>query len=185
VVEGDDNFYWRSGGVITVGGGDPVYQAEFVHQLLRRCQERGINTAIETAGHSNFINLEKICQYANQIYFDIKHIDPLKHKNFTGVTNNLILENFKKITETFPYTPITVRTPIVPGFNDFKEVIESIASFLGSAKNLKEYELLPYHGLGESKYEKLGNTYSLKALKPPSKDYLSLLQSIADRCKKV
>lgn len=179
VVEGDDNFYWRSGGGITVGGGDPVYQADFTQQLLRKCQESGIDTAIETAGYANFIDLKKISQHANLIFYDIKHIDPVKHKRFTGVTNELILDNIKRLSNTFPQTPIIVRTPIVPGFNDSDEVIESIINFLSGMKNLMNYELLPYHGFGEPKYRKLGRNYALEGLQPPSKEHMVELKKIA------
>lgn len=179
VVEGDDSFYWRSGGGITVGGGDPVYQADLTRQLLSKCKESGIDTAIETAGHANFADLEKICQHANFILYDIKHIDPVKHKTFTGVTNELIFDNLKRLSDVFPQTPITVRTPVIPGFNDSEEVIESIVHFLGGVKNLLKYELLPYHSFGESKYYKLGRNYPLKGLQPPDKEHMVRLKRIA------
>jgi pyruvate formate lyase activating enzyme len=178
VVEGDDNFYWRSGGGITVGGGDPVYQADTTRQLLSKCKESGIDTAIETAGYANFVNLEKICQHANSILYDIKHIDPVKHKTFTGVTNELILDNLKRLSDAFPKTPITVRTPVIPGFNDSEEVIESIVYFLKGIRSLLKYELLPYHSFGEAKYYKLGRNYSLKGLQPPDKEYMERLKKI-------
>lgn len=181
MVKGDDAFYWRSGGGITVGGGDPVYQAEFTRQLLGKCKERGMDTAIETAGYANFADLEKISQYANLIHYDIKHIDPVKHKKFTGVSNELILDNLIRLSNTFPQTPIIVRTPIIVGFNDSEEVIESIVNFLRGVRKLIKYELLPYHGFGESKYYSLGRCYSLVGVQPPNKEHMVRLKKIVNK----
>jgi glycyl-radical enzyme activating protein family len=178
LVEDDQSFYWRSGGGITVGGGDPVFQAEFTRQLLRACQASSIHTAIETAGYANFSDLEKISEYADLIMFDVKHIDSVKHKSLTGVHNELILANLKRLSATFPQVPIIVRTPIVPGFNDSEEVIQSIVNFISSISNLIKYELLPYHAFGEAKYHNLGRKYLLEGLASPDKEHMTKLNEI-------
>ncbi len=178
VVQGDDSFYWRSGGGITVGGGDPICQPDFTRHLLSKCRDIGIDTAIETSGHGNFTELVKISQHANLVYYDIKHIDPVKHKAFTGVTNELILENLVRLGRESPQTPIIVRTPVIPGFNDSEEVIKSIVNFLDGIKNLLKYELLPYHAFGESKYYKLGRRYALAGFPPPGKELMMRLKEI-------
>ncbi|MFC1929752.1 radical SAM protein [Chloroflexota bacterium] len=156
-------------------------QADFVYELLKACHNRGIDTAIETCGYADWQDLEKVCRYANSVFFDIKHADPHKHKELTGVDNKLILDNLEKLSRSFRETPIVVRTPIVPGLTDSKENIEAIASFLAKIKNLKAYELLPYHRFGESKYRQLGKQFSLDACQPPAKEHLEKLEKAVQK----
>lgn len=179
ITEEDSNFYARSGGGLTLGGGDPLSQPRFVCRLLQSAQERGIDTAVETAGHSTWGDLEDICMYANTVFFDIKCIDPRKHKKETGITNELILENFQKLCRTFQRLSIIVRTPVIPGFNDTKTDIEAIVGFLKASKAHSDYELLPYHSFGESKYHQLGKKYYLTGLQSPSTEHINSLRIIA------
>jgi len=181
IIEEDTPFYSRSGGGITVGGGDPLSQVDFVHELLKECQGRGIDTAIETAGYGRWRDVEKICRYANLVFYDIKCLDSEKHKIFTGVPNELILENLKKISLYFPQIQIIVRTPVIPGFNDSAEEVLAVVNFLKNIENLKGYELLPYHGFGEPKYSRLGREYRCNGLKPPPPEQMHFLKSIADK----
>jgi len=170
-----DSASWRSNGGITVSGGEPLLQSEFVSSLFKECRKRGINTAIETSGYARWENIEKVCRYTDLIFYDIKHMDADKHKECTGVSNELILENLLKISSSFPQTPVIVRTPIIPGFNDTEENIDATIEFLSKVKNLKDYELLGYHAFGQPKYRQLGRQYLLEGLKPPGKDYISEL----------
>jgi len=181
VVEEDSAFYWRSGGGITVSGGEPLSQAEFVHELLKFCRERGIDTAVEISGYANWEDVEMVCRYANLIFYDIKHIDSNTHKAFTGVTNELILENIKRIANYFPKIPIIARTPIIPGFTDSEDNIKAIADFLSQVESLEEYELLPYHEFGGPKYHQLGRRYSLSGLQPPSQECMAMLRELAQK----
>lgn len=181
IVEEDEPFYTRSGGGITVSGGDPLSQAEFVRDLLEECQRHGIHTAIETSGYGDWQDIEAVCTYANLIVYDIKCMSSKKHRAFTGVPNELILKNLKNISSHFRQTPIIVRTPIIPGFNNSEVDIEAIVDFLAEIKNLKEYEVLPYHGFGEPKYLQLGRKYLLSRLQPPSQKEMSMLRSIAGK----
>ncbi|MBA7702178.1 4-hydroxyphenylacetate decarboxylase activating enzyme [subsurface metagenome] len=167
IVEEDSAFYSRSGGGVTIGGGEPLWQAEFVYELLKQCRARGIHTAIETCGYADWKSMEKVCTYANLVLYDIKHIDSDKHKVGTGHGNGLILENIKRLSSRFPETPIIARTPIIPGFNDSEEVTGAIKDFLSGLSSLREHQLPPYHGFGESKYKQLGRDYLLGGLKPP------------------
>ena len=181
VVEEDDAFYWRSGGGITISGGDPLSQPDFVHDLLKVCRKRGIDTAVEIGGHASWEAVEKVCRYANLIFYDIKHLDPIKHETLTGFSNELVLGNIKKIARHFPETPIIARTPVVPGFIDSEEDIKAIADFLCGVESVTEYELLPYHGFGEPKYYQLGREYPLSELKPPSQEQMEKLKKIAQK----
>jgi pyruvate formate lyase activating enzyme len=181
VIEEDSTFYARSGGGLTLGGGDPVFQPEFAVRLLKSAQDRGIDTAIETTGYSDWQDLEDICMYANTVFFDIKCIDPGKHKRGTGFTNELILENFQKLGRTFDGLSIVARTPVVPGFNDTKTDIEAIVDFIKGSKGDYNYELLPYHRFGEPKYQQLGKEYALAHLQPPSAEHINSLKIVTDQ----
>ncbi|MBZ4688426.1 MAG: glycyl-radical enzyme activating protein family [Clostridiales bacterium] len=175
----EENVSWRSSGGITVSGGELLLQSEFVHELLKECKKRGIDTAIETSGYGCWNDLEKICRYSNLIFYDIKCMDPDKHKKYTGVRNELILDNLEKIAAHFPQTPVIVRTPIIPEFNNSLEDIKAIIEFLTKIQNLKDYELLGYHAFGEPKYRQLGRKYQLEQLTPPKKEYISELNQKA------
>ena len=183
IIEEDRDFYLRSEGGVTVSGGEPLYQADFVCELLRNCQERAIHTAIETTGYGSWKDLENVCQYTDLVFFDIKHMDTRKHKEFTGVSNELILENIVKLSHSYPNIPIVTRTPIIPTCNDSKENIEATASFLAEIESVTEYELLPYHAFGDPKYKQLGRKYSLSNLKPPSEEKMAELNNIAEKIK--
>jgi len=163
---------------VTIGGGEPLWQADFVYELLKRCRVRGIDTAIETCGYADWKSIEKVCTYANLVVYDIKHIDSSKHKARTGHGNELILENLKQLSSSFPETPIILRTPVIPGFNDSSEVITAIKDSITGLSSVRKYELLPYHGFGESKYQQLGREYSLAGLEPPSEEHMTKLRGI-------
>ena len=183
IIEEDSDFYWRSGGGVTVSGGEPLYQADFVCELLKICQQHAIHTAIETTGYGRWEDFAKVCQYVNLIFYDIKHMDTEKHKDFTGVGNELILANIINLSHAYPDIPIVARTPVIPTCNDSKENIEATANFLREIKSVTEYELLPYHAFGDPKYKQLGRKYSLNNLKPPSKEKMAELNKIAEKVK--
>ncbi|MEG6616706.1 glycyl-radical enzyme activating protein [Peptococcaceae bacterium 1198_IL3148] len=161
IVEKDNIFYSRSGGGITLSGGEPLMQADFAAALLKEAKRRRINTNIETCGHADWESMEKVCNYLDNIYMDIKCIDPVKHQEFTGVSNEKVLANFKKLTNCFPNIAVTVRTPVIPGFNDSEEDILAIINFIKGIPNVK-YELLKYHRLGEAKYGYIGREYLME-----------------------
>jgi pyruvate formate lyase activating enzyme len=164
VVEADGMFYARSGGGMTISGGEPFMQAEFTIELLKEAKRRRINTAIETSGYTDWAILKKACQYLDTILFDIKSMDDDKHVMFTKVSNKVILDNFKKLCEEFPRISILVRTPVIPGFNDSEEEIMAIINHIKDRPNVS-YEILPYHPLGQPKYDYLGREYTLGGIK--------------------
>ncbi len=163
-VEEDGVFYHRSGGGMTLSGGEALTQHEFAHALLREGKRHHINTTIETCGCYPYGHLYEACKHLDKLIFDIKSLNPVKHKEFTGVDNALILKNFTAICEDFPYLPILVRTPVVPGFNDSDDDILAIREFIPRRPNI-EYELLTYHRMGQPKYSYLGRRYELDDVK--------------------
>lgn len=159
-VEKDAIFYSRSGGGMTVSGGEPLMDASFAIPLLREARVRRIKTAVETCGCLPWEVLKEAAGFLNFVLYDIKHMDSEKHREGTGVGNELILENLKKLLTEFPNIPVLVRTPVVPGFNDTEENARAIGEFLKGYTNVS-YEALPYHRLGTQKYTFLGREYPL------------------------
>ena len=170
IVEKDRKFYETSGGGVTFSGGEPLMQIEFLRETLKACKERGLSTAIETCGHTSWENYESILDYTDTFFYDIKHMNPDEHLKLTGASNELILENLKKLSERHHH--IIVRIPIIPGCNDQEENLYSTAKFLDMLNNIEQIELLPYHRFGKSKYDQLGVEYKLNHLKPLSEEKL-------------
>jgi pyruvate formate lyase activating enzyme len=172
-------YYRRSGGGITLSGGEVLCQASFAAELLRLCKENGLHTAIESAASLGFEKIEKLLPYLDLYLMDIKHTDPVKHKEFTGADNGIILENARRVAESG--IELIIRTPVIPGFNDTEEEILAISRFAASLPGVKEHHLLPYHRLGQDKYDGLGRAYSMKGIEPPSRERMEYLLSVAER----
>lgn len=176
-VEKDVAFYRRSGGGITVGGGEPAMQVEFVYEFLTLCRSHCLHTAMETSACTAWEKLSPLFFCLDLVYIDLKHMDENRHCEWTGVSNNLILENIRRAADI---SPLTLRVPVVPGFNDSAENISETANFASKlGRNLLRLELLPYHNYGIHKYEELDRAYTLESLKPPSEEHLMRLRSIA------
>ncbi|WP_207260187.1 glycyl-radical enzyme activating protein [Desulfovibrio sp. Huiquan2017] len=159
-VEEDERFYARSGGGVTLSGGEPFAQPDFALALLREARRRHINTAVETCGQAPWAVVESCLPFVDNFLYDIKSMDDEKHREKTGHTGRSIRENLVKIKEARPGVPIRVRTPVIPGFNDTVGDIEAIIEFVKSLPGEKcEYEALPFHRMGQPKYANLGRTY--------------------------
>ena len=174
----DIPYYRRSGGGVTLSGGEVLAQADFAGELLKACKEAGLHTAIESSANAPYSDIEKLLPYLDLYLMDIKHMDSAKHKEYTGAPNDRILENAKKIANSG--VELIIRTPVVPTFNDSERDIKAIADFARSLGSVREYHLLPYHRLGTDKYVGLGRTYSLPEIMPPSKEKMEHLLSIAE-----
>ncbi len=160
-VEEDSLFYSRSGGGLTLSGGEPMDQADFAVSLLKEARRRHLNTAMETCGFSRWQPLKSACEHLDNLIYDIKTMNPKKHRVSTGHTNQVILKNLARVRENFPDLPVFVKTPVIPGFNDRLEDIRAIAANISTMANTS-YEVLPYHRMGTSKYEYLGLPYAMK-----------------------
>ena len=152
IVEKDKAYYDRSGGGLTASGGECMLQIGFLTDLLKKCKKNGISTAVDTAGNVPFGYFEEILPYTDLFLYDIKAVTDTLHIAGTGVSNVQILENLKKLSGK---AEIIVRIPIIGGFNDTEEETEKIAAFLKTIPH-RSAECLPYHKLGEHKYEALG-----------------------------
>ena len=177
-VKRDMPYYRRSGGGITLSGGECLCQPRFTEALLRECKENGINTAIETTGFAEYSVIEKILPYVDTVLMDIKHIDSQKHKEYTSQPNEQILENARKISENAK--ELIIRVPVIPGFNDSENEIKAIAEFARSLKGVKRLHLLPYHNFGADKYKGLDRKYDMNEIKPPEKEQMNKLLLIVN-----
>lgn len=150
----DKPFYETSGGGVTFSGGECMLQIDFLCEILKKCKENGIHTAVDTAGNVPFEYFEKIMPYTDLFLYDIKSMNDEIHKEYTGVTNVLILENLSKLLKI--NFPVWVRIPVIAGVNDTEEEIKKIKAFLNENGKCEKTELLPYHTMGEHKWEALG-----------------------------
>ncbi|HFO6580056.1 TPA: glycyl-radical enzyme activating protein, partial [Escherichia coli] len=157
-LEKEENLYRRSGGGITLSGGEPLAQPEFARELLKACKARGWHTAIETAGFTTKSVIDEVFPYVDLALTDIKAIDPEIHKCNIGVDNRVILENLLRISFL---TKVIVRIPVIPGVNDNSQEIHNIAEFARLMQNVDTIHLLPYHRFGENKYNFLGRQYPM------------------------
>ncbi len=178
-IKKDYQYYRRSGGGVTLSGGEALLQPDFAVELLKACQDFGINTAIETTAFASFDVIGKYLPYVDIFLMDIKHMDSKKHEQFTGQPNGLMLENARRVAETG--ANLIIRVPVVPTFNDTREEIMDIANFAKTLPGVKELHLLPYHRLGQDKYEGLGRTYELAELLPPSNEHMNMLLEAASQ----
>ncbi len=178
IVERDRIYYRRSGGGLTLSGGESLTQPDFAVALLKTAKERGINTAMESTGFADFSVISRYLPYLDLYLMDIKHMNSAKHKEFTSQPNELILENAKKITDAG--ARLIVRTPVIPTFNATKEEIGEIAKFASSLKGVTQMHILPYHRIGTDKYKGLNRDYSLTGIEPPSKELMNELLKVVN-----
>jgi pyruvate formate lyase activating enzyme len=152
----DEIFYKQSGGGVTVSGGEPLFQPDFLTAFLKRCKAAGLHTTVDTSGYADWQTIQGVMDYVDLLLYDFKHMDPVEHKRLTGVSNKTILRNARRIYHELGVT-IEARTSVVPGYNDSIENIGATASFIAEKLSpAVEYRLLPYHKFGEAKQERLG-----------------------------
>ena len=174
--------YWGSDGGITVSGGEPLLQLDFLLELFKKAKLRGINTCIDTAGQPFsrgepfFSRFQELMQYTDLLLFDIKHIDPVEHKALTAQPNDNILDCLRYLSKI--KKPVWIRHVIVEGITDNDEYLRKTREFIDSLDNVERVEALPYHGMGVYKWEKLGIKYTLGDIKPPTETRLDTVRKI-------
>lgn len=164
-------FYDQSGGGVTFSGGEPLMQHEFLLDVLKDCKKHDIHTTIDTTGFSNWNHIEKLLPYVDLFLFDIKHLDSDRHKALTGVPNELILDNFKKIIQS---NDVYIRVPLIKSFNDQMENIKTIIAFAKS-KHVLQINFLPYHAYASNKYDHLVNKLQFKSFDKPDQAFIDLV----------
>ncbi|MBQ8636904.1 MAG: glycyl-radical enzyme activating protein [Clostridia bacterium] len=178
IVKQDMPYYRRSGGGMTLSGGEMLCQSDFAYALLRCAKESSINTAVETTGFASYDIIEKMLPYIDTVLMDIKHINSKKHKEFTGQPNELILENAVKIANNA--SKLIIRVPVIPTFNDTEAEIADIAKFASELTGVKEINLLPYHKFGKDKYDGLNREYLMGDLPSPTDEHMQKLKAVAE-----
>jgi len=173
-VIADAPFYKNSGGGLTCSGGEPLIQSDFLLRILAEAKEKGIHTALDTAGNINYKTLEGALPLLDLVLYDLKCMDDARHIDSTGVSNELILDNLDRVASS-GVIDVWIRVPVVPGFNDDMRNMEDSACFLRGKKGVKRVELLAYHSLGEGKYESLGVSKEKKGPNTPAKSVLTAL----------
>ncbi len=177
-VKKDRIYFRRSGGGLTLSGGESMCQPDFAEALLSEAHEQGINTAIETTANVPWETVARLLPHLDTVLLDIKHMDSVKHKEFTTQPNELILENAKKIAHSG--VNLVVRVPVIPTFNDTVEEISAIARFAHSI-GVKHMHLLPYHRFGYDKYIGLNREYPMGDLPTPTDEKMHTLLDAANK----
>lgn len=166
--------YWGNEGGITVSGGEPLLQIDFLTELFRKTKEKGVHTTLDTSGNPFtreepfFGKFRELMKYTDLVMLDIKHIDKEQHRILTGCTNENILDLAHYLSDTGK--SVWIRHVLVPERNDYDEYLIRLDAFIRTLKNVEKVEVLPYHTLGAYKWEELGYEYPLKGIEPPSKE---------------
>jgi len=172
------NYIKFSKGGITVSGGEPTLQAEFVAGLFKKCREEGIHTALDTSGFADIERVEELLQYTDLVLLDLKHAVDEKHRDITGAGNEKIKEFALYVSQMS--IPVWIRYVLVPGFTDAEEDLRQAAEFIKQVKTVEKIEVLPYHSMGSYKWEKLGEKYRLEGVEPPSEGQVNRARAILE-----
>lgn len=177
-VEKDRIFFKQSGGGVTISGGEPLAQPQFLMALLKLLKSEGIHTAVDTSGYGRWHDLEQVSHLTDLFLFDLKLMDDRLSRKFTGKSNHLILENLRKLARK--HDNIQIRVPLIPGVNDDAENLKAIGQFVRSL-GINKMSIHPYHHIGSAKYEKLGRHYRLPHLKPPAAEDVARARECLER----
>jgi pyruvate formate lyase activating enzyme len=167
-IEKDDIFFFHSGGGVTISGGEPLIQIDFVKDVLSGCKQGGIHTAVETSGHVSWEKFLAVLPLIDAILIDIKIYDSKHHKKLTGHGNERIISNIKRIDQLDFPIDLYIRIPLVPGINDSENNLLATAEFCKQLKKFKELHILPYHRLGVKSYRFINMDYPLDQIESPT-----------------
>ena len=158
----DEIIFKHSHGGVTISGGEPLYKPVLLSKLLQALKQHQINTGVDTSGYIQWSKLKTMLPYIDYFLLDIKHMDPKKHLEYTGVSNELILSNTRSISEQM--VPIYIRVPLIPGYNDSRENLKAMCEFSKQLSSLVEVDIKPLHHLGKARYQSLGKPYPIENL---------------------
>lgn len=172
-----DREYWGARGGVTFSGGEPLLQSAFLTEVLKLCRREYIHTAVETTCHAPKARLDEVLKWTDWLFVDLKHMDTLRHREFTSVGNEKILANLRSIRASDWPGRLILRVTVVPGFNDSEENMEATARF-AAAEGIGEINLLPFHAMATSKYEQLGRAYAYDSQPAPAPVEMQRFQTI-------
>jgi pyruvate formate lyase activating enzyme len=170
IIEKDRVFFEESGGGVTISGGEPLQQFDFLLKLLKACKEKDIHTCLDTTGFTQQDKIAEVARYTDHFLYDIKHVDSDKHKEYTGVPNETILENLGYLDSIGKN--IWIRYVLVPGINDDESDLLKLLAYLNKLKNVKVINILPYHKIGSHKYHRFGLEYKMNGVQKPKNERL-------------
>jgi len=172
-VERDVVFYDQSGGGVTLSGGEPLAQSDFLLALLRALRRRGLHTALDTCGHAPWQVLDRVRPYVDLFLYDLKLMDDARHRRITGVSNATILDNVRALAAAGHR--LRLRVPIIPGVNDDEANVRALGAFAAALPGLDGVDLLAYHPTARDKYRRLNRNYPLPDLHPPSESDMAVV----------
>ncbi len=174
-IEKDQLFYDESGGGATFSGGEPLAQPDFLETLLAACNEREIRTALDTSGYAPEAVVDRLLPRIDLVLFDLKQVDDAAHRRWTGVSNRIILDNFRRVAQST--TPMRIRLPLVADVNDGETHIDGVARLADTVSRLDGIDLLPFHAIGAEKYRRLGLASQMQSLAAPTEERLAEIQT--------
>lgn len=175
-IDKDRPFYDESGGGVTFSGGEPLFQHDFLIELMDRCKRSGIHTTIDTTGYTSRGKIKETAEFTDLYLYDLKIVDRQKHIEFTGVDNIEILSNIRVLTELGK--EVIIRIPVIPGYNDSVDDLRQSAEFIKKNDSILRVDLLPYHRMGLSKYNKLGLEFRMNKITPPSNEKMEEIKKL-------
>jgi pyruvate formate lyase activating enzyme len=178
-VKKDEKYYSSSGGGVTIGGGEPTLQPVFLRRFLKKCRDRYIHTALDTCLYTVTDEGLKALEEADLLLCDVKGLDPHQHKKSTGVSNRVILENLKRLSDMGK--PMIIRVPLIPGHTDSPENLRGVVDLLCSLRSVERVDLLPVHEYGKGKYDELGKEYTL-AVEPIPQERQQEIKALFEEC---
>lgn len=176
----DKDFFQQSNGGITFSGGEPLMQPSFLIALLKEMKNLGIHTTIDTCGFASKKTVEEVSQFADLFLYDLKHMNSDKHEKYTGVPNHKILENLKLLRDI--NKEVFIRIPIIPGINDNIDDLRDFRDFIRTLPNVKIVNLLPYHKIGQEKYNRLGKPYKILDVEEPTQEEMDFASEVIKTC---
>ena len=175
----DKPFYNQSGGGVTLSGGEPFSQVDEIYNLLLALKEEKINVSIETSLHTNWNHIEKCLPLIDLFLVDLKHLDSIKFKKYTGGNSNLVTDNLKKLVQT--KAKIIIRIPVIPGFNNSDDELKALIDYTASLEKIDEIHFIPFHTFGVEKYKLLGKNYDFTTVSDHANKKLDLIQKYANK----
>ncbi|MCF8345021.1 MAG: glycyl-radical enzyme activating protein [Bacteroidales bacterium] len=174
----DKVFFEESGGGVTFSGGEPLAQAEFLLDILKKCKEKQIHTVVDTSGYAGKNIMDSVASLSDLILFDLKLVDDEKHMQYTGVSNKMILDNLIYLDKN--NARLILRFPLIPGITDTDDNLHDVIDLILSLQNKPPLEILPYHRIAEGKYDRLKLDFKLKGVKQTEKEVKAAKQKFMD-----
>ena len=171
----DKRFYSQSNGGVTFSGGEPLMYSDFIASIMEKLKYQGIHVLLDTSGMAPWEDLEKVYPLCDDIYYDIKVVDPIKHKHYTAQDNKRILDNLFELDSK--QIPVTIRFPMIPGVNVTKDDLEKMVETIGRLQHYKGICILPYHKFGIMKYKILDIPYEMEETMPPEKEEIMMVSN--------